>query len=604
MTNVRAQTGCGNVDPLGILSTPVIDTARHTIFVLATVQDSFRRIHHQLVGLDTLTGARTVSADADPPTNVQNPLNIQQRAGLALGNGRVYIGYGGYAGDCGPYHGWLVSLAETGLGKVAFNVTPTAGLGAIWATGGATIDSHGNVYVSTGNPDPDDHGNFGESVLRFDNTAAMHLTGAFETFPGGDNDLSSVAPAILPNNMLFQIGKQQTGYLVDSVSMTKLHSLHMCDGVNAFGTDAFDGSRLFVPCSNKIQQVNIDVAHRSMSLGWSAALGSAMGTPILAGGALWTIDRASGTLFALNPATGAVRTSMHIGNVAHFAAPSAALGLVLVPTLSGVVAVAGPGGVPPHAPGTCKPQSDHTGYWVAGSDGNVFPFGSAPYCGSLAGVPLAQPIVGMAGRTTAGYWLVARDGGIFSFGTATFHGSTGGKRLNQPIVGMASTPAGKGYWLVARDGGIFSFGSARFHGSTGAIRLNQPIVGMATTPTGQGYWLVASDGGIFAFGDARFHGSMGAKHLNRPIVGMASTPSGNGYWLVAADGGIFSFGDATFRGSTGAIRLVSPIVGMEAQSAGYRFVAGDGGVFTFGLPFRGSAAGFTADAPAVAIAHD
>ncbi len=115
---------------------------------------------------------------------------------------------------------------------------------------------------------------------------------------------------------------------------------------------------------------------------------------------------------------------------------------------------------------------------------------------------------------------------------------------------------------------------------------------------------MASDGGIFAFGDARFHGSTGAIHLNQPIVGMTSSPSGQGYWLVASDGGIFAFGDATFRGSTGNIRLVSPIVGMQGQSAGYRFVAGDGGVFTFGLPFSGSAAGLTAGAPAVAIAHD
>src|SRR4051812_21782227 len=97
MRNVAAQSGCGNVDPLGILSTPVIDTSSHTIFVVATIQDSFQNIHHQLMGLDTLTGALKVSANADPGPP-QNPLNIQQRAGLALGNGRVYIGYGGYSG--------------------------------------------------------------------------------------------------------------------------------------------------------------------------------------------------------------------------------------------------------------------------------------------------------------------------------------------------------------------------------------------------------------------------------------------------------------------------------------------------------------------------
>ena len=40
MRNVAAQSGCGNVDPLGILSTPVIDTTSHTIYVVATIQDS------------------------------------------------------------------------------------------------------------------------------------------------------------------------------------------------------------------------------------------------------------------------------------------------------------------------------------------------------------------------------------------------------------------------------------------------------------------------------------------------------------------------------------------------------------------------------------
>jgi len=559
MTNVAAQSGCGNVDPLGILSTPVIDTTAQTIYVVATIQDSFRHIHHQLVGLDTLTGAPKVSANADPGAP-QNPLNIQQRAGLALGNGRVYIGYGGYSGDCGPYHGWLVSFDEAGHGKVAFNVTPTSGLGAIWATGGASIDVQGSVYVATGNPDPSGS-NLGESVLKFDSSAAMHRTGAFKTFPGGDNDIASVAPSILPNNMLFQIGKQQTGFLVNTATMTQLQSLHMCNGVEAFGTNAFDGSHLFVPCSNHIQEVNVDVTHRSMSLGWVGPSVGAAGSPILAGGSLWSIDRTSGTLYVLNPSTGAVRTTISVGPVAHFAAPSAALGLVLVPTLSGITALAGPTGPPPHAPNACITQTTHTGYWVTGSDGNVFAFGGAPSCGSLSGLHLAQPVVGMAGRSTPGYWL------------------------------------------VARDGGIFSFGSAHFHGSMGGLHLNQPIVGMAPTPSGNGYWMVASDGGMFSFGDARFHGSMGGQHLNRPMVGMAPTPSGKGYWTVASDGGIFSFGDAHYRGSTGNIQLVSPIVGMEGQNAGYRFVAGDGGVFSFGLPFTGSAAGL-ATAPVAAIAHD
>ena len=170
--------------------------------------------------------------------------------------------------------------------------------------------------------------------------------------------------------------------------------------------------------------------------------------------------------------------------------------------------------------------------------------------GSLLGVPLNQPIVGIAATPDqGGYWLVASDGGLFSFGDAKFYGSTGNLVLNKPIAGMAATPDGQGYWLVASDGGIFSYGDAQFYGSTGNLVLNQPVVGMAATPDGKGYWLVASDGGIFSYGDASFYGSTGSLVLNQPIVGMAATAAGKGYWLVASDGGIFSFGTTSFFGS-------------------------------------------------------
>jgi Glycosyl hydrolases family 43 len=254
----------------------------------------------------------------------------------------------------------------------------------------------------------------------------------------------------------------------------------------------------------------------------------------------------------------------------------------------------------------CTAPQGPFGYDMVASDGGVFDYGNLPFCGSMGGLPLNKPIVGMAlTQDGGGYWLVASDGGIFSYGDAAFHGSAGSLPLNKPIVGMTPTPDGGGYWLVASDGGIFSYGDAGFHGSAGGLHLNRPIVSMAATPDGGGYWLVASDGGIFSYGDAAFHGSAGSLSLNRPIVGMAPTQGGGGYWLVASDGGIFSYGDAPFHGSAGALALNRPVVGMAptADGGGYRLVASDGGIFSYGdAGFDGSTGSIALNRPIVGMA--
>ena len=132
---------------------------------------------------------------------------------------------------------------------------------------------------------------------------------------------------------------------------------------------------------------------------------------------------------------------------------------------------------------------DGGGYWTVSSAGVVTAEGDAVLHGSLLGVPLAAPVVGMAATSDdgGGYWLVASDGGIFSFGDAVFHGSMGGHILAEPMVAMGATPDGGGYWTVAADGGIFSFGDAPFDGSGTGGSLEAPAVGMAARPGG--YWV-------------------------------------------------------------------------------------------------------------------
>ena len=196
------------------------------------------------------------------------------------------------------------------------------------------------------------------------------------------------------------------------------------------------------------------------------------------------------------------------------------------------------------------PSAGGSGYWIAGENGAVTPFGSAADLGGVAHLALSAPVVGMASTPTGrGYWLVARDGGVFNFGDASFFGSAGALELNEPIEGIVATPTGRGYWLVAADGGIFNFGDASFEGSAGSLPLVEPVVAMAATATGRGYWLAASDGGVFAFGDARFEGSAAELDLNAPIVSIASRGAKPGYWLAGEDGGVFTFGGAPFLGA-------------------------------------------------------
>jgi len=101
-----------------------------------------------------------------------------------------------------------------------------------------------------------------------------------------------------------------------------------------------------------------------------------------------------------------------------------------------------------------------------------------------------------------GYWMLGNDGGVFSFGDARFFGSMGGVRLNAPMVGMAGTPDGGGYWTVAADGGVFSLGDAPYEGSLPGVGLRAQAVSVLPTRAGLGYLIVTADGQVVDFGDA------------------------------------------------------------------------------------------------------
>jgi hypothetical protein len=62
--------------------------------------------------------------------------------------------------------------------------------------------------------------------------------------------------------------------------------------------------------------------------------------------------------------------------------------------------------------------------------------------GGLATETLNAPVVGIAATPDGkGYWLAAADGGVFSFGSAPFKGSMGGISMDAPVVGIATYAA-------------------------------------------------------------------------------------------------------------------------------------------------------------------
>jgi hypothetical protein len=225
-----------------------------------------------------------------------------------------------------------------------------------------------------------------------------------------------------------------------------------------------------------------------------------------------------------------------------------------------------------------------------------------------SGAATPQP----AGTSQAeSYWLVAGDGGVFAFGSAAFYGSLGGLPLNAPIVGMAPGSDDNGYWLVGADGGVFAFGNAGYYGSLPGDGIHVgDIVGIASTPTGNGYWLVGSDGGVFAFGDAGYYQSLPGigLHPNAPVVSIAGTTDGGGYYLAGQDGGVFALGDAAFFGSfvdqTWQVPNFTPAVvgialgsGSPPVTPGYHVVATNGQEAV--QPGSGSTESMAIDGPAV-----
>jgi hypothetical protein len=258
--------GFGDIQPeIGVTGTPVIDPATNTIYVISKSYNGntvpalfFQRLH----ALDLATGmterfngptliAASVPGTGDGSTTVTFSAQMQnQRSGLALANGTVYVAWAAHE-DATPYHGWLLGYSASDLSQLPslFNTTPNGGLGGIWSGGAApAVDAGGDVYVSTGNGVFDQGSgmgmldDFGDSILRLHpfvgatpNGANLQLAGWFtpddqQMLANNDTDLGSGGVVLLPAqtsgppNLLIEVGKEGVVYLIDRDSMGLFNS--------------------------------------------------------------------------------------------------------------------------------------------------------------------------------------------------------------------------------------------------------------------------------------------------------------------------------------------------------------------------------------------
>src|SRR5262249_11433893 len=162
-----------------------------------------------------------------------DPLRNNQRPGLLLQNGSVYISWASHC-DHGPYHGWVISYNATTLQQNGvWNSSPNAGLGGIWQAGAApATDKQGNIYVATGNAlfDANRGGlDYGDSVVRLASSGnELQVVDYFTPYDqaflnDNDIDLGSGGPVLLPTqpvgsphqHLLTVAGKEGIIYLLD-----------------------------------------------------------------------------------------------------------------------------------------------------------------------------------------------------------------------------------------------------------------------------------------------------------------------------------------------------------------------------------------------------
>jgi len=365
--HLRAPTSsgwsCGDVSPQGIVGTPVIDTAAGRIYVATLGSDNLYRLE----GLNLATGAVELSTIITTFAATGFDWTIEQERGaLALANGYVYVPFGGRAGDCGNYHGWIFAVPTNGGPVTHYYATPGQGAG-FWAAGGVVVDpSTGNVFDTSGNGTGSGCDANPDGTPVYENDAVVELSptlahlGAFipsdwqSNWCDNDQDLGSASMVLISPTLAFQAGKWGNGFLVNPQNLGGVDGqlypspqpasytpVDVCLGNHSdanFGSYAYAAPYVYLSCEGYgLVALDVNTSTPSFSAcGVSCAspswnVGSFQpGPPIVAGGAVWVVGVDGSGLYGFDAATGAeIYHSAGFG-VNHFTTLSEAGGQIFV----------------------------------------------------------------------------------------------------------------------------------------------------------------------------------------------------------------------------------------------------------------------------------
>jgi outer membrane protein assembly factor BamB len=230
--SVTSGLPCGNINPLGITGTPVVDLASRSLFLDAMVDGTPKK--HLVYSLNVDTGATNPNwpVDLDASVNYNGTTftsKVQnQRGGLAIVNGILYVPFSGHYGDCGTYHGWAVGIPIRDPSTVSAWATPAVG-GGIWGHGGVASDGT-NLFVATGNTyNTGGIWGGGEAVIRLqpgpifsgstsDYWAPVDWFTSLDNFNldlGGSGPLLVDVPGATPSSLVVALGKDGNAYLAN-----------------------------------------------------------------------------------------------------------------------------------------------------------------------------------------------------------------------------------------------------------------------------------------------------------------------------------------------------------------------------------------------------